>query len=269
MKNSIKYCILALGLMWINYPQTAYSLDVAPNSFNQVNNLITSEMKTEEIWKDVIGYEGLYQASNLGNVKSLNYYNTNNEKLLKQIDRGNGYLCVSLRKNKINKLFSTHQVITMAFLNHKPNGFKGLVVNHKNFIKTDNRVENLEIVTMRENANKKHIESTSKYIGVHYVQKDKMWIATIVIDNKNNHIGYFSDENIAGQSYKEALELHLKGLSIQPILNKYKKKYTSKFIGVSWSKVNKKWVAKLNGKYIGYFNNEIDAHTAYQNKLNQ
>ena len=56
-----------------------------------------------EEWKDIIGYEGLYQVSNLGNVRSLNYNHTNKPKNLKQTVDNNGYLVVSLCKNNIKK----------------------------------------------------------------------------------------------------------------------------------------------------------------------
>lgn len=160
-----------------------------------------------EIWKDIPGYEGLYQINNLGVVKSLFRYDSMGriiyEKTLTQ-HNSNGYLKVTLCKNRISKRFSVHQLIAMAFLNHKPCGFK-LVVNHINFIKTDNRVENLEIVTHRENTNRKHLESTSKYVGVHLDKEKNKWRSTIVVNGKQKHLGYFIDEIDAHNTYQKAL----------------------------------------------------------------
>lgn len=105
-------------------------------------------MKTE-IWKDVIEYEGLYQVSNLGRVKSLNYNHSGKERIMKQARDGDGYYCVLLYKSGKRKRFSVHRLVAQAFIGPIP---KGLVVNHINECQTDNRLENLEICTIRENS---------------------------------------------------------------------------------------------------------------------
>lgn len=105
-------------------------------------------MRTE-IWKDVIEYEGLYQVSNFGRVKSLNYGRSGKERILKQVLDGDGYYCVLLYKNGKRKRFSVHRLIVMTFIGPIT---KGLVVNHINECRTDNRLENLEICTIRENS---------------------------------------------------------------------------------------------------------------------
>lgn len=97
-----------------------------------------------ELWKDIPNFEGLYQASSLGNIRSIYRY----KKVLKQTKSKNGYLKVMLCANKKRKLISVHRLIAMTFLE---NFDINLQANHKNGIKTDNKVENLEMVTPSEN----------------------------------------------------------------------------------------------------------------------
>ena len=210
MKNYIKICIFVVGLMWTNYPQTAYSIGVAL-PFHSIEFFNTIDMNNQEIWKDVKGYKGLYQASDLGNIKSLSRYVNHRcgkkiikERILKPIVNHYGYLFVNLFKKGIKKTITVHQLVAIAFLNHTPNGHK-LVCNHINFNKQDNRVENLEIVTNRENTNKKHLKSTSKYTGVSWDKPLKKWAAYIHINIKKVHLGYYTNEYDAHLAYQNAL----------------------------------------------------------------
>jgi hypothetical protein len=112
-----------------------------------------------EIWRPIPGYEKFYEASNLGRVRSLDrlVYRSMNHKriskgqILKQVFLPNGYLKVVLYKDgfKFNKY--VHRLISESFLFDKKSKSKKYV-NHKNFIRSDNRLENLEWVTPRENA---------------------------------------------------------------------------------------------------------------------
>lgn len=109
----------------------------------------------EEIWKDVIGYEGLYKVSNLGRVKSLARKVNNGrgvytrpEKILSQIRVTGGYVSVVLTKDSNSVLTLLHRIVASAFI---PNDSCKRTVNHKNGIKTDNRASNLEWATDGEN----------------------------------------------------------------------------------------------------------------------
>jgi hypothetical protein len=155
-----------------------------------------------EFWKDVIGYEGLYQVSNLGNIKSLR----RNKLMTIFLDRKD-YKIVSLSKNAIKKTFRVHQLVAMAFLNHVPNKTMDKVIDHINDVKTDNRLENLQIITQRENSCKTQGRYTSKYKGVCWYSRDKRWVSRIYIDKKIIVLGYFKCELAAHLAYQNKLKL--------------------------------------------------------------
>lgn len=101
-----------------------------------------------EIWKDVPNYEGYYQVSNLGNVKSLSRIISNGtgkvitkEKYLVPNVLAKGYLQVTFYKNRIRKCYQVHRLVALIFLDN-PNNYPQ--INHINGNKKDNRVENLE-----------------------------------------------------------------------------------------------------------------------------
>lgn len=102
-----------------------------------------------EIWMDIPEYEGLYQVSNLGNVKSLNYNKTKTEKLLKLCNDKNNYLILNLHKNGKQQNKKLHRLVLLTF---KPESFfKNAQANHINGIRNDNRLENLEWCSAKEN----------------------------------------------------------------------------------------------------------------------
>lgn len=115
-----------------------------------------------EEWKDIKGYEGLYQVSNEGRVKSLSrncfvkdklgnkYCRTIKEKILKPIKQSNGYLYNTLHKNGEGKMFRTHRLVAEAFI---PNSNSLLIINHKDEDKENNSVSNLEWCTPKYNSN--------------------------------------------------------------------------------------------------------------------
>lgn len=107
----------------------------------------------EEIFKDIKGFEGYYQVSNLGNVKSLSRKSGNTilrDKILKPRKHTNGYLIVSIGKDYKHKNYSIHRLVASVFINNKEGN---PVVNHIDENKENNNVNNLEWCTNKHNAN--------------------------------------------------------------------------------------------------------------------
>lgn len=107
-----------------------------------------------EVWRDITGYEGLYQVSNFGRVKSLKRkinhpYRSRNvkEKILKSTVDRNGYLHINLYKNGNKKFATIHRLVATTFLNEE----KYMEVNHIDGNKTNNNIKNLEWCTKSEN----------------------------------------------------------------------------------------------------------------------
>ena len=187
----------------------------------------TGELIQEE-WRDIAGYEGIYEVSNYGRVKSLGRKIVMDSKRTReQGDRiltnniGNvGYPRVAMRKNNSAKLFCVHSLVAKTFI---PNPNKLCDVNHKDGNRANPMVSNLEWVSRRENAThgflkrKKH----SKYPGVTFVKrrtpnaKDR-WKSVLFVNGKHKFLGKFDTEIQAYQAYLIAIDKH-------GVVNKYVK----------------------------------------------
>ena len=104
----------------------------------------------DEIWKDIEGYEGLYQVSNLGRIKSLVKNGCKQEKITTGALRKDGYMMIYLSKNGKKKYHSVHRIVAKVFI---PNPNNLPYVNHKNENKADNRAINLEWCDAKYNVN--------------------------------------------------------------------------------------------------------------------
>lgn len=109
----------------------------------------------KEIWKDIEGYEGLYQVSNLGRVKSLGNGkvrnpNLKNERILKAAKDMGGYLRIALSKDGKKKFYMVHRLVASAFI---PNPYSLPQVNHRDEDKTNNIIQNLEWCSAKYNSN--------------------------------------------------------------------------------------------------------------------
>lgn len=156
----------------------------------------------EEVWKDVVDFEGFYKVSNLGNVKRMNraIHKNNNviqnfpEKIISTHKHRNGYYSVHLTKGLDKFRISLHRLVAIAFLKKVPNKFE---VNHIDCDKSNNKLTNLEWVNRRENQSYafKFKQKTSKYIGVCFFKTK--WISTICVNGKTINIGNFKTEEEA------------------------------------------------------------------------
>ena len=154
-------------------------------------------LKENEIWVDVVGYEGLYKISNLGNAKSLRF---NREKILKHHYCKDGYIQFSFTKNGKPKNYLAHRLVIKHFLHDSKKE-----VNHIDFDKTNNNIVNLEYTSRRENTThynvSKKLNTSSKYVGVSWNKDRNKWIAKIKINNKTKYLGGFVDEIDAYNCY--------------------------------------------------------------------
>lgn len=139
-----------------------------------------------EEWKDIDGYNGDYKISNLGNI-----YSTKSRRLLRNTDNGKGYKIIGLSKNNIRTNFYVHRLVAEAFI-RKPNEKE--VINHKDYNRSNNSVENLEWLTQLENVryslqNKPEITKRTSKWGK-YIKVDKRYPGFVVVASKGKKRKY-------------------------------------------------------------------------------
>jgi len=162
-----------------------------------------------EIWIDIPDYEGLYQVSNLGRVKSLQF---GKEKMLKLYLGDKGYYTIFLTNaKKVKKNWMVSRLVWEAF-----NGKTNLFIDHKvEGNKLDNRLSNLQAITPRQNISKyrQSTKKTSKYVGVSFVKKTNQWKAQIALKSNKNYVGLLNSEVEAHNDDQKALtEINTKTL---------------------------------------------------------
>ncbi len=128
-------------------------------------------MKVEQ-WKDVLGYEGLYQVSNIGNVKSLDRVDPSGHKRIgkeKAKTLRNGYLSTTIFKDGVSKICNINILVLEAFVGKRPSGMESC---HNNGIKTDNKLENLRWDTHSGNAKDLIIHGTCHFKNKKFLGED-------------------------------------------------------------------------------------------------
>jgi hypothetical protein len=172
----------------------------------------------KEIWKEITGYNGMYKVSNLGNVVTLK---GKEPRLLTLMKPKDGYIIVKLSHKSVYKNRRVHLLVAEMFLGHIPDGTHKIVVDHIDNNKDNNRVDNLQLITQRENSSKDVKNKTSKYTGVYFDKSRKRWMVRLKIKGIIKYITRTDDEDLAGEIYKEALQHYL---DTGEVLKKYRKK---------------------------------------------
>ena len=236
-------------------------------------------MEEEEIWKDIIGYEGLYQISNLGRVKSLERIKPNNQPIKETIKKlklsKKGYYYIALYKDTICKTHGIHRIIGIHFIEVDMNLIENLEINHKDGNPRNNNIKNLEWVNKRENNSHNKIGGNfiSKFIGVGWLGVYKKFKAEVRINDRLLYLGESINEIDCAETYLEfcknnnienkyAFEIYDNYCLENNIENKFllepnkrdwinrlkleaDNKKSSILIGVSFRKDNQKYRAKL------------------------
>lgn len=144
-----------------------------------------------EIWKEIKDYKGLYEISNLGNVKGIK------RNIIKKQSLNKGYKQVNLCKDGLVKTHPIHQLLSVAFLNHERCGHK-IVVDHIDGNKENNNILNLQLITQRENTSK---SKSNKFTGATFLKKSGKWISRIRIKEKYKYLGVFKTQQEAHERY--------------------------------------------------------------------
>ena len=170
----------------------------------------------EEEWRDVLGFEELYQVSNLGNVRTVK---RGEATVMSQKEHWNGYLSVHLRNKGVERRASVHRLVAEAFIPN-PDGLRD--VNHKNGIKTDNRVENLEWLSHSDNMKHQYqVLKTGRYGHLYKPAEpriDNKEIREIIRAwadvNDAGKLKYNDDENSLNDIYRNSITFN-RGLGLE------------------------------------------------------
>lgn len=164
-----------------------------------------------EEWRDIPEYEGLYQASDLGRVKRLDRYKNHSsgkgtflskEKIMKQTKAG-VYYSVGLYKDSDFRNYLIHHLVSIVFLNHKPNE-NNLEIDHKDNQKQNNTLSNLQLITSRKNSSKDRVNK-SGFTGIKKISD--RFQASIQYKGKLLNLGFFDTAEEASQKYNESVKL--------------------------------------------------------------
>lgn len=212
----------------------------------------------------------------------IKYYKDVYEVDLANLTKSRGYIVLGVNiKNSKPRVLGVHQMVASVYLNHTINGYS-LVVDHINSDRINNHVDNLRIITQRENASKEVTIKSGLPTGVAYNKKNKKYVTTIYIKGRSRHLGYHFNLEEASKAYGDALNSLNKFLkdtdnkgdqnewfilySEKNKLRKYKDLNLPK--GVTYSDFRKIFTAEIqrnkNKIYLGKYKIVTHASNAYQ-----
>lgn len=132
--------------------------------------------------------------------KKGNVFSEHKQGFLRPYAKTNGYLTLHLYNNNNSKSFMVHQLMAITYLNHKPNG-QTYVVDHIDGNKLNNNLNNLQIITQRENSNRRKPNPKSGYKGVYWNTVNQKWQVRLRINNKKRLLGYYNNPIKAHEDY--------------------------------------------------------------------
>ena len=169
----------------------------------------------KEIWKDIPSYEGIYQVSNQGRVKSLSRLinwrgvkKTTKERILSECKNSDGYVCYVLNKDKSKKYVKAHSLGFEVF-NGKYDKTK-FEIDHIDNDRSNNNLSNLRLVTRAQNCMNRSLYKgkSSEYKGVHFRKDTGKYRAIIRVNQRNISLGQFDTAIEAAKAYnRKAVEL--------------------------------------------------------------
>ena len=191
-----------------------------------------------EVWAWIPNCEGEYEISTLGEVRS--HKRGVPHMLVQMVHQGYCQVVINGKTKKV------HQLSAMAFLGHTPNGYE-IIVDHKDNVKKNNALYNLQLISQRENSTK----DTNKITGSRFHKGSGKWGSSIVINGKNIYLGFFDSPEEASVAYMEALEKHNNG---EPVVRTYfkKKRLAIRRYVYRTSDVNK-WRVIVQYKKVKYY----------------
>jgi len=152
-----------------------------------------------EIWKEIPEYPN-YKISTQGRIKSSWF---SKSRIMKQSIDGRGYKYVNLTNDKPLRIV-VHKLMALTFI--KLDLYSdGLVIDHIDNNRTNNRITNLQLISQRENTSKDQKNRTSDYIGVFWDRTNRSWRARIRINGDSIALGTYKTEIDAAEAYKKAL----------------------------------------------------------------
>jgi len=169
-------------------------------------------MEEKEDWRDVLDCDGCYQVSNYGRVRSVKRYGRKDDLILKQASNAFGYKICCIRVRNKSRIIIVHRTMALAFLDYDTALISRLVADHIDGNIDNNKLSNIRFVTRRFNASygfrKNSGRITSKFVGVSWYKNINKWGVEAKINGKKLRLGFYENEEDAGNAYIEAIYNH-------------------------------------------------------------